>query len=338
VAVACLLAGLAASRAVPAAGQAPAASRLTAQASGSVTRRGRIGDSAQLTVAAGATGTVSFSVYGPRDPRCAGPPATTSAVAVIGSATYTSATYVAPVAGSYRWIARYGGDANHAPAATACGDPRQTVVVTDPPPPVLGRSFQVGPLSGKIYVMAAAPATRAAPTPAKGVGFVPLVESRNLPIGSVIDARGGVARITTATGAAGAAGRVQVGDFGAGQFKVLQNRRERGLAELDLVVAQAAAGSCAAAAAAAAVGRARAAAPRRHSHRVLAQLRASAAGQFRTRGRFSAATVRGTAWDTVDRCDGTLTRVVRGVVLVRDFRRAVTIAVRAGKSYLAQAP
>jgi hypothetical protein len=47
--------------------------------------------------------------------------------------------------------------------------------------------------------------------------------------------------------------------------------------------------------------------------------------------------VRGTRWTTVDRCDGTLTRVSRGRVAVRDFRRKRTIVVRAGKSYLARA-
>jgi hypothetical protein len=46
--------------------------------------------------------------------------------------------------------------------------------------------------------------------------------------------------------------------------------------------------------------------------------------------------VRGTEWDTVDRCDGTLTRVKRGAVVVTDFRRRVNITVRAGASYLAK--
>jgi hypothetical protein len=41
---------------------------------------------------------------------------------------------------------------------------------------------------------------------------------------------------------------------------------------------------------------------------------------------------------TVDRCDGTLTKVKRGKVAVRDFRRKRTIVVAAGKSYLARAP
>ena len=60
--------------------------------------------------------------------------------------------------------------------------------------------------------------------------------------------------------------------------------------------------------------------------------------RFRTRGRHSAATVRGTFWETSDRCDGTLTRVRRGRVVVRDFRLRRNVLVRAGRSYLARAP
>ena len=44
-------------------------------------------------------------------------------------------------------------------------------------------------------------------------------------------------------------------------------------------------------------------------------------GRFRTRGRYGAATVRGTRWLTLDRCDGTKVRVVRGKVAVKDLAR-----------------
>ena len=49
-------------------------------------------------------------------------------------------------------------------------------------------------------------------------------------------------------------------------------------------------------------------------------------GRFRTRGKWGAATVRGTKWLTQDRCDGTRIKVERGKVdakdLVRPRRRA----------------
>jgi hypothetical protein len=58
-------------------------------------------------------------------------------------------------------------------------------------------------------------------------------------------------------------------------------------------------------------------------------------GRFRTHGRHSHATVRGTRWLTEDRCAGTFTRVTNGAVVVRDLRRRRSVVVRAGHSYLA---
>lgn len=43
-----------------------------------------------------------------------------------------SAAYPPTQPGTYRWVARYGGDANNNPAAGACGDPAETVVVAAP--------------------------------------------------------------------------------------------------------------------------------------------------------------------------------------------------------------
>ena len=59
-------------------------------------------------------------------------------------------------------------------------------------------------------------------------------------------------------------------------------------------------------------------------------------GRFRTKGRFSTVSVRGTTWLTEDRCDGTLTFVRQGVVSVYDQVKKKTITVRAGRRYLAK--
>jgi RTX calcium-binding nonapeptide repeat (4 copies) len=74
------------------------------------------------------------------------------------------------------------------------------------------------------------------------------------------------------------------------------------------------------------------------SRKTVRRLRGRARGRFVTRGRNSAATVRGTDWAIAERCDGTLTTVKRGRVVVRDFRARRTIVLRAGESYLARAP
>ena len=72
------------------------------------------------------------------------------------------------------------------------------------------------------------------------------------------------------------------------------------------------------------------------SKQVVRELWGNGKGLFVTRGRYAAAAVRGTHWLTVDRCDGTLTKVVRGVVQVTDLVAHRTVTVRAGHSYFAK--
>jgi hypothetical protein len=190
--------------------------------------------------------------------------------------------------------------------------------------PVLGRSVNAAPRSGRVLVsVPASGAFASVSVPGiKGRRFVPLTAARQLPVGSILDTRRGS---LTLAAASTKAGQVFSGTFSGGVFQALQSRS--GLTTLPLK------GSSFRACAARA-GRASAAL----SRRVIRRMRSSASGRFRTRGRYSAATVRGTIWQTIDRCDGTLTKVTRGTVVVRDFRKRRNITVRAGKSYLARAP
>jgi hypothetical protein len=66
------------------------------------------------------------------------------------------------------------------------------------------------------------------------------------------------------------------------------------------------------------------------------QLWGSGKGSFRTQGKYSAATVRGTEWLVKDSCAGTLTKVKQGVVSVVDQVRKKTIVVKAPHQYLAR--
>ena len=64
-----------------------------------------------------------------------------------------------------------------------------------------------------------------------------------------------------------------------------------------------------------------------------------ARGRIRTRGRYGAATVRGTRWSTIDRCEshprpGTLVVVSKGLVAVRSFALARTVLVPAGRRFI----
>lgn len=59
-------------------------------------------------------------------------------------------------------------------------------------------------------------------------------------------------------------------------------------------------------------------------------------GRFKSKGRFSTASVRGTTWLTEDSCEGTRTFASSGVVSVYDNVKKKTINVRAGKFYWAR--
>ena len=63
---------------------------------------------------------------------------------------------------------------------------------------------------------------------------------------------------------------------------------------------------------------------------------ASGKGKFRTKGKFSSASIRGTKWQTTDRCDWTLTTVAEGSVAVFDFKLKKNVVVNAPNSYLAK--
>jgi hypothetical protein len=218
----------------------------------------------------------------------------------------------------------------------------QTPADPPPPPPVLGKTANVAPVSGIVYIELPPGATLASfsasalPTQAfaaltKGRAFVPLTEARQIPFGSILDTSAGVARITTAT-TASAKGKLQSGDFGAGIFKLLQQRRQRGLTELNIIDNHSARQLCAT------QGKKAKIAARHLSSKVLGRLTANSHGHFTARGQYSAATVRGTIWGVQNRCDGTLTRVVRGALSVRDFRLRKTITLFTGQTYLARAP
>ena len=198
------------------------------------------------------------------------------------------------------------------------------VAAAGPPPPILGETATVREVKGSVRIGIPSSGARAAQ---KGVDFVPLEEARDIPIGSFLDTRKGTVALNTARNRAG---KIQSGRFSGGLFQVLQSRarKAKGLTELQMKGSAAGFRSCRANA-----RRASAAL----SRRTIRRLRANARGRYRSRGRHSAATVRGTKWVMEDRCDGTLTTVKRGKVAVRDFRLKKTIVVTAGKSYLARA-
>ena len=72
--------------------------------------------------------------------------------------------------------------------------------------------------------------------------------------------------------------------------------------------------------------------------RPIRHLWGSAKGSFRTKGKYASATVRGTLWETIDYCEGTLVIVLRGRVDVFDLVRHKHHFVTAGHSFFSPKP
>jgi len=195
-----------------------------------------------------------------------------------------------------------------------------------PPPPVQGRSAVITPVSGTVTVTLPG-------QPARDLRDV----GENLPLGTVIDATRGKVAITTA---ANPGGTPQTAVFYDGAFTVFQRVGPRAITDINLrsLRFRALCGSTTRAVTRAAMGSPilRAARRRPRSRKVVASLWGDGKGRFRTKGRNSAATVRGTRWLTQERCDGTLTRVAHGVVSVKVKRTGKVVTVTGGHSYLAR--
>jgi fimbrial isopeptide formation D2 family protein len=105
---------------------------ISTNASASVLVGGQIHDTATLAGGFSPTGSITFRLYGPNDATCVTAPIFTSVVTVNGNGDYVSDAFTTAAAGTYRWVATYGGDANNAVAAGSCNDANENVAVTTP--------------------------------------------------------------------------------------------------------------------------------------------------------------------------------------------------------------
>jgi len=184
--------------------------------------------------------------------------------------------------------------------------------------PVLGGSVVVAPLAGTVKIKLPGSA-----------GYATLAAGDSVPVGTVVDTRQGTVKLTSAV----SGGTTQSGEFRGGLFQVRQASTGNGMTDLVLR------GSNFAFCPRLTKGLGVRAASTTPSKRPLRRLWSrDKGGRFRTHGRNSVATVRGTSWVTTDTCAGTRTTVKEGSVAVRDKRRGKTVLVRAGKSYLARSP
>jgi len=150
-------------------------------------------------------------------------------------------------------------------------------------------------------------------------GFQTLSNGRKLKLGTFIDATHGQVTVTSASDTHGS---YQTALYYGGKFKTRQRGSKRPVTEAYLVGKL----GC-----------------KNHSKTASASKRKSrhlwgdAHGNFRTVGRSSSASARGTKWLVTDTCAGTTTKVIRGKVLIRQFKDNTKHTVTAGHSYFAPA-
>jgi hypothetical protein len=184
-----------------------------------------------------------------------------------------------------------------------------------PPAPVAGKSMNAQVVGGKVRVKF--PKTKS---------YVDLSKAAvQLPVGTIVDATNGTIALTAAQSTS--RGKTATANFFKGIFQIRQKATARPVTDLKIL-----GGTFAACGTAASAGSASAA--KKHKVRTLW---GKGKGLFRTTGKYASATIRGTAWAVTDYCDGTLTKVTQGSVLVRDFVRKRNVVVKAGRSYFARA-
>jgi hypothetical protein len=104
-----------------------------------------INDTASVTGGFNPTGTVTFRLYPPSDPTCAGTPVFTN-TQPLGTA---SASYNTTTVGTYRWVATYNGDANNLTATSGCQ--AEPVVITKAQPTISTTASATVVVGGSIH-------------------------------------------------------------------------------------------------------------------------------------------------------------------------------------------
>ncbi len=183
--------------------------------------------------------------------------------------------------------------------------------------PVLGKTANVGLVSGKVRVRK------------KGSkGYVNLKGPLQMAVGSTVDTKQG--RVTLTMAATG--GTTSTAQFQDGVFTVLQAKTKDLVPQMKLVGGLQGCGKGKGGA-----SEVRGSAKKR-SKRGGRRLRGTAKGPFRMRGTYSSATSKAGTWLVHDRCDrSTLTSVGSGRVVVRDFAKRKMITLKKGRKYIAKA-
>jgi hypothetical protein len=184
-----------------------------------------------------------------------------------------------------------------------------TPTVTPPPVPEFKKTVVAEPVRGTVRVKLRG-----------SKRFVELDATQGVPFGATLDTKKGAIELTSLSKAGAAP---QTATFSRGIFRVTQKGSFTNLTLTERL-------------ACAKKPRASASARKKAKKVKTRRLWGSGKGKFRTTGRYSAATVRGTRWLVQDTCTTTVTRVTQGVVAVRDKVKRKTITLRKGKRYTAK--
>ena len=183
------------------------------------------------------------------------------------------------------------------------------------PPPVAGVSVNVDPANGLVRVKC--PGDQ---------DFTTLVSAKQIPVGCELDTDSGTVALTASRGSSGA---TQSAYFWGGTFEIDQNPGD----EQDAVATLAGRLRC--------EKRgdkkkgARASAKRGGGRK----LWGAGSGHFKTVGNYGSASVLGTTWLVIDRCDlSSVFEVKEGRVRIRDFIKGTSVTITPGKRYVAKAP
>ena len=194
------------------------------------------------------------------------------------------------------------------------GSPEDIDGLPTPPPPVVAKAVNVAPVSGRVFVK----------LPGKNK-FIELLDAEQIPVGSIVDVLKGRVALTSAQNLKGG---VATADFYKGQFQIAQKKAAKPITDLTLVGGNFK--PCGKIASKSALGLAA-------QKKKVRELWGSGKGLFRTKGKYAAAAIRGTTWDVVDYCDGTLVKVTEGLVTVTDTVKHKNITLKAKKTYFASA-
>jgi hypothetical protein len=187
------------------------------------------------------------------------------------------------------------------PTAVPTPTPSPTATPTPTATPVAGRSVAAAPVAGTVLVKL------------PGAASFKKLDPSVIANGSEVDTRNGTVEITRSDG-----GKAR---FYAGIFKLSDSGGITTLTLTEKLTGCPARGKQAGAAA---------------SKPKTRKLWGDGKGRFRTKGQYSAATVRGTKWLVQDGCRYTRTRVAEGVVSVRDNVRKKSLTLRKGRTYTAR--